>query len=58
MIVEGSFETYTEPNGWTVKTKDKKLSAHWEHTVAMTTKGLEILTIRKDETYELHQNGA
>jgi methionine aminopeptidase len=32
------------PDGWTVVTKDRKLSAQWEHTVAVTETGVEILT--------------
>jgi methionyl aminopeptidase len=48
MVVEGSYELETDPNGWTARTKDGKLSAHWEHTVALTDKGTEILTLRGD----------
>ena len=51
MVVEGSYYLKTEPNGWTVKSTDGKLSAHWEHTTALTKKGLEILTLR-GEGYE------
>ena len=32
------------PDGWTVVTKDRKLSAQWEHTVVVTEDGVEILT--------------
>ena len=32
------------PVGWTVVTKDRRLSAQWEHTVAVTADGVEILT--------------
>jgi methionyl aminopeptidase len=32
------------PDGWTVVTKDHSLSAQWEHTIAVTGKGFEILT--------------
>ncbi|PLM29714.1 type I methionyl aminopeptidase, partial [Klebsiella quasipneumoniae] len=35
--------------GWTVVTRDKKLSAQWEHTVAVTANGFEVLTLRDDE---------
>ena len=34
---------------WTVITKDRKLSAQWEHTLAVTETGVEILTLRKEE---------
>jgi methionyl aminopeptidase len=36
-------------DGWTVITKDRKLSAQWEHTIAVTEDGYEVLTARKDE---------
>lgn len=44
MINEGSRYTKVLPDGWTVVTKDRKLSAQWEHTVAVTETGVEILT--------------
>jgi methionyl aminopeptidase len=37
------------PDGWTVVTKDRSLSAQWEHTVLVTPGGHEILTLRADE---------
>ena len=44
MINEGTRHTRVLPDGWTVVTKDRKLSAQWEHTVAVTANGAEILT--------------
>ena len=44
MINEGTRFTRLLPDGWTVVTKDRKLSAQWEHTVAVTADGVEILT--------------
>ena len=44
MINEGQRHTKLLPDGWTVVTKDRKLSAQWEHTVAVTETGVEILT--------------
>ena len=44
MINEGARHTRLLPDGWTVVTKDRKLSAQWEHTVAVTADGVEILT--------------
>jgi methionyl aminopeptidase len=44
MVNFGSWQTRIEPDGWTVKTLDGKPSAHFEHTVAITSKGPEILT--------------
>ena len=44
MINEGARHTRLMPDGWTVVTKDRSLSAQWEHTVAVTANGVEILT--------------
>lgn len=44
MINMGTDKIYTMPNKWTVKTKDGKLSAHFEHTIAITKDGNFILT--------------
>jgi len=44
MINEGSAGIRLLPDGWTVKTRDGKLSAHFEHTVAITADGPNILT--------------
>lgn len=35
---------------WTVITKDRSLSAQWEHTILVTEEGFEVLTLRKDES--------
>ena len=51
MIVEGTYELEVDKNGWTNRTKDGKLSVHWEHTVALTKDGPEILTLRENEHY-------
>lgn len=37
------------PDGWTVVTKDRSLSAQWEHTILVTETGHEILTLRVEE---------
>lgn len=37
-------------DGWTVVTRDRSLSAQWEHTLAVTDTGVEILTLRPGET--------
>lgn len=36
-------------DGWTVVTKDRSLSAQWEHTVLVTKNGVEVLTLRSEE---------
>jgi methionyl aminopeptidase len=41
------------PDGWTVVTKDRSLSAQWEHTVLVTADGHEVLTLRTEEREEL-----
>ena len=38
-------------DGWTVTTKDRRLSAQWEHTLAVTSDGCEVLTKRKEEYF-------
>ncbi len=40
----GSKETTVDDDGWTVRTRDGSLSAHWEHTVALTPDGPEVFT--------------
>ena len=47
MINEGNYETKVLNDGWTAVTKDKKLSAQFEHTVGITDKGYEIFTSSK-----------
>lgn len=44
MVNAGHCDVHVLPDGWTVKTKDGSLSAHFEHTVAITSAGPEILT--------------
>ena len=44
MINAGRREIRTMPDQWTVKTKDRSLSAQWEHTVLVTNYGVEVLT--------------
>lgn len=50
MINQGDYRVKTLKDGWTVVTRDKKLSAQWEHTVAVTANGFEVLTLRPEET--------
>ncbi len=45
MINQGTAAIRRMPDGWTVKTKDGRLSAHFEHTVAITKQGPVILTV-------------
>lgn len=45
MINEGTYEAEIQEDGWTALTKDRKLSAQFEHTIAVTPEGVEILTL-------------
>ncbi|NLC08845.1 MAG: type I methionyl aminopeptidase [Gammaproteobacteria bacterium] len=51
MINLGRAGTRVLGDGWTAITKDRKLSAQWEHTLAVTADGYEIFTLRKEETF-------
>jgi methionyl aminopeptidase len=44
MVNAGTGDVFTLPDGWTVVTADRKFSAHFEDTVAITREGPEILT--------------
>lgn len=50
MLNQGTRKVTTERDGWTVVTGDRKLSAQFEHTVAVTAGGVEVLTLRQDES--------
>jgi methionyl aminopeptidase len=39
----------SKTDGWTVTTRDRRLSAQWEHTLAVTANGCEVLTRRREE---------
>ena len=45
MVNVGSEEVYELADGWTVKTRDKSLSSHYENTVALTSDGVIITTL-------------
>lgn len=49
MINQGGHKVKTKKDGWTVITRDKKLSAQWEHTILVTKTGYEVLTLREGE---------
>jgi methionyl aminopeptidase len=52
MLNLGSHKTkLSKKDGWTVETIDGRLSAQWEHTILVTSKGYEILTKRSDENF-------
>lgn len=45
MVTVGAPDTFLTDDGWTVVTSDGSLAAHWEHTIAITDDGPEILTL-------------
>jgi len=47
MVNEGLYDTKILNDGWTAVTKDKKLSAQFEHTIGITNDGYEIFTLSK-----------
>ena len=49
MLNEGRAKVRLKKDGWTVVTSDRKLSAQWEHTIAVTPEGYEVLTLRDEE---------
>ena len=51
MLNQGTHEVRGEDDGWTVRTRDGKLSAQFEHTVAVTSNGVRVLTLRHDERH-------
>lgn len=51
MLNAGRYHTKLKGDGWTVETKDGRLSAQWEHTLAVTATGVEVLTARSDESF-------
>ena len=51
MINMGKRHVKLLPDEWTVVTKDRSLSAQWEHTILVTSDGHEVLTKRNDEVF-------
>ena len=45
MINAGRREIREMPDGWTINTRDRSLSAQWEHTVLVTETGYDVLTV-------------
>ena len=48
MINAGKKDIKVLPDNGTVVTKDRSLSAQWEHTILVTSRGYEVLTVSKD----------
>ncbi|AEB60966.1 methionine aminopeptidase [Ectopseudomonas mendocina] len=51
MLNQGTADVRTLRDGWTVVTCDGQLSAQFEHTVAVTRDGVQVLTLRPDEAH-------
>ena len=51
MINQGTKYTKVLRDGWTVETEDGRNSAQWEHTLAVTSSGVEVLTQRSEESF-------
>ena len=47
MVNQGGLEVTQDRDGWTYRTRDGSLSAHFEHTIVVTEHGNEILTQRQ-----------
>lgn len=58
MLTLGSERTAIRDDGWTVVTADRSRACHWEHTVALTGKGLWVLTAEDGGEAELNRLGA
>ena len=56
MINSGKRHVKLLADGWTVVTKDHSLSAQWEHTLAVTSDGCEVLTRRREEPFNAGVN--
>ncbi len=51
MLNAGKHHTKLKNDGWTVETRDGRLSAQYEHTLAVTADGVEVLTARHEENF-------
>lgn len=57
MVNAGTWQVRTKPDRWTVVTADGKLSAHFEHTVAVRPDGYEVLTALDGEAFMSESGG-
>jgi methionyl aminopeptidase len=51
MVNAGTYPTKLKADGWTVETKDGRLSSQWEHTLLVTANGVEVFTARGEESF-------
>ena len=52
MVNAGRYQTKLKRDGWTVETKDGRLSSQWEHTMLVTHDGVEVFTARQEEGFQ------
>lgn len=52
MINAGKADSKLKSDGWTVETRDGRLSAQWEHTLMVTRTGVDVLTARREEAFD------
>jgi methionyl aminopeptidase len=57
MVNAGGSDVYIKPDGWTVMTADGRLSAYYEHTIAITAEGPRVLTLGASEADGLRAAG-
>lgn len=57
MFNMGTHQTFVEDDQWTVRTADGSMSAHWEHTVALTPDGVRVLTAQPELQADLWGTG-
>jgi methionyl aminopeptidase len=50
MLNAVKYTTKLKSDGWTVETKDGRLSSQWEHTMVVTANGCEVFTLRQEES--------
>ncbi|MEW8027531.1 MAG: type I methionyl aminopeptidase [Candidatus Thiodiazotropha sp.] len=58
MVNAGKQQVKLKPDGWTVVTKDRSLSAQFEHTILVKDDGFEVLTLRDEERGEIPSMGS
>jgi methionyl aminopeptidase len=56
MVNAGKAQVKLKPDGWTVVTKDRSLSAQFEHTILVRENGFEVLTLRDEEQHQTLSN--
>jgi methionyl aminopeptidase len=57
MVTAGTIDTFTRDDDWTVATADGSMSSHWEHSVAVHSDGIWVLTAADGGASELEKLG-